>query len=177
MLRVLVWNLKGRGRQFTGRWKSKCEVDKYLVARQRQEDPELHTSPCSLQITPGNSCAPEGDALSKFFRQLRQEPEVLFESPGSWWFAAGNHLCYNFEVAHFLPPQNSCLDTSEGVKQEEWERICVSEHQRTFGRPPWWSSGWGFFQHRGCRFDPCLGNQDPTCLSAKKAKHGTEAIL
>ena len=51
-----------------------------MVARQRQEDPELHTSPCSLQITPGNSCAPVGDALSKFFRQLGRS-QRFFLSP------------------------------------------------------------------------------------------------
>ena len=136
MLRVVVWDFKGRGRQFTGRGKSKCEVDKCLVAQQRQEDPELPSRLCSLQIITDDSCAPVGDLRSKFFRQLRGKSEVLLESLGSWSFAAGNHLHYNFEVANFLPPQNSCLDTTEGVKQEEWDRTCVSKHRRMFGRFP-----------------------------------------
>ena len=71
MLRVVVWDFKGRGRQFTGRAKSKREVDKCLVARQRQEDPKLPTRPCPLQVIAGDSCTPVGDLRSKFFWQLR----------------------------------------------------------------------------------------------------------
>ena len=185
MLRVVVWDFKGWGSQFTGRWKSKCEVDTCLVARQRQEDPELRTSPCSLQIITDDSCAPVGDVRSKLFGQLRGKSEVLLESLGSWSFAAGSHLCYNFEVANFLPPQNSRLDTTEGVKQEEFtlghhwgfsrrsETGLVLQNIRERlggfpGSPP---------SRAGCGFNPCVGSQGPTGLTAKKPNHGTEAIL
>ena len=42
--------------------------------------------------------------------------------------------------------------------------LLLQEHIRGF---PWWFIA---FQCRGCRFNPWLGSQDPTCLAAKKKK-------
>ena len=42
--------------------------------------------------------------------------------------------------------------------------LLLQEHIRGF---PWWFIA---FQRRGCRFDPWLGSQDPTCLATIKKK-------